>query len=299
MSRDAKDAAKVKKILDDCLKQPDNKQCAECGMKQPRWASTNLGIFMCIRCSGIHRNLGVHISKVKSVSLDTWPLEQAEYMQSMGNEKSNAVWEYALPSNRKPTENDTTYLVEQFIKDKYEKRLFVKPEKPAKKGKGKKAAKEAEKEKEAAKAKKAPAKKKKPVSESDDDSDSDSDSTDESSSDDSEDERAAAKKKKAAAAAAAKKKKAAAKPKSESEEEESEDEEPKKKVKAKKADKGKKATKVSQRTAHTNNTNHSVEPATFQLLTSTYSTVGRSFAHSHLCACLLAVFVSPTGLTRL
>ena len=244
MSRDSKDAAKVKKVLDECLKQPDNKLCAECGMKQPRWASTNLGIFMCIRCSGIHRNLGVHISKVKSVSLDTWPMEQAEFMATMGNEKSNAVWEYALPSNRKPNENDTTYLVEQFIKDKYEKRMFVKPEKPAKKAKGKKA-KEAEREKEKEKAaKKAPPKKKKPVSESDSDDDSDDDSTSESSSEDSEDERAAAKKKKAAAAAAAKKKKAA-KPKSESEEDDSDDDEPKKKTKAKKADKAKKATKVS------------------------------------------------------
>jgi hypothetical protein len=38
----------------------------------PRWASWNLGIFVCIRCAGIHRNLGVHISKVKSVNLDSW-----------------------------------------------------------------------------------------------------------------------------------------------------------------------------------------------------------------------------------
>ena len=42
----------------------------------PRWASRNLGIFLCIRCAGIHRNLGVHISKVKSVNLDTWTPEQ-------------------------------------------------------------------------------------------------------------------------------------------------------------------------------------------------------------------------------
>lgn len=44
----------------------------------PRWASTNLGVFMCIRCSGIHRSMGVHISKVKSVSLDKWSPEQVE-----------------------------------------------------------------------------------------------------------------------------------------------------------------------------------------------------------------------------
>lgn len=42
----------------------------------PRWASWNLGVFLCIRCAGIHRNLGVHISKVKSVNLDSWTSEQ-------------------------------------------------------------------------------------------------------------------------------------------------------------------------------------------------------------------------------
>lgn len=42
----------------------------------PRWASWNLGIFLCIRCAGIHRNLGVHISRVKSVNLDSWTPEQ-------------------------------------------------------------------------------------------------------------------------------------------------------------------------------------------------------------------------------
>lgn len=42
----------------------------------PRWASWNLGIFLCIRCAGIHRNLGVHVSRVKSVNLDSWTAEQ-------------------------------------------------------------------------------------------------------------------------------------------------------------------------------------------------------------------------------
>lgn len=56
----------------------------------PRWASWNLGIFLCIRCAGIHRNLGVHISKVKSVNLDTWTPEQVVV----------CVYTYNIPSKK-------------------------------------------------------------------------------------------------------------------------------------------------------------------------------------------------------
>ena len=63
---------KVQAILGGMLKEEDNKYCVDCDSKGPRWASWNLGIFLCIRCAGIHRNLGVHISRVKSVNLDSW-----------------------------------------------------------------------------------------------------------------------------------------------------------------------------------------------------------------------------------
>lgn len=43
---------------------PGNDACAECNAPDPDWASLNLGVLMCIECSGVHRNLGVHISKV-------------------------------------------------------------------------------------------------------------------------------------------------------------------------------------------------------------------------------------------
>lgn len=76
------------------LNEESNKYCADCGQKgmvtRPvpfrahavakgaRWASWNLGVFLCIRCAGLHRNLGTHISRVKSVNLDKWTDEQVE-----------------------------------------------------------------------------------------------------------------------------------------------------------------------------------------------------------------------------
>ena len=59
----------------DFLDVPGNRKCADCGTKNPNWASINLGIMLCMECCGIHRSLGVHISKVKSVTLDDWEPE--------------------------------------------------------------------------------------------------------------------------------------------------------------------------------------------------------------------------------
>ena len=51
------------KILRALVKSADNKVCVDCKKNDPRWASWNLGCFLCIRCSGIHRSMGTHISK--------------------------------------------------------------------------------------------------------------------------------------------------------------------------------------------------------------------------------------------
>ncbi|XP_044228734.1 stromal membrane-associated protein 1 isoform X1 [Thunnus albacares] len=109
-------------ILSKLLREDDNKYCADCEAKGPRWASWNLGVFMCIRCAGIHRNLGVHISRVKSVNLDQWTPEQIQSMVDMGNNKARQLYEAHLPENfRRP---QTDQAVEVFIRDKYERKKY-------------------------------------------------------------------------------------------------------------------------------------------------------------------------------
>ncbi|CAL9096128.1 unnamed protein product [Musa textilis] len=107
------------KILEGLLKFPENKECADCKSKGPRWASVNLGIFICMQCSGIHRSLGVHISKVRSATLDTWLPEQVAFIQSMGNEKANSYWEAELPANYGRVG------IESFIHAKYKEKRWV------------------------------------------------------------------------------------------------------------------------------------------------------------------------------
>jgi len=64
-----------------------NRECCDCGSSDPDWAAINHGILICIKCSGIHRGLGVDVSKVRSCTLDAWSPELLEFMKSVGNKK--------------------------------------------------------------------------------------------------------------------------------------------------------------------------------------------------------------------
>lgn len=114
---------KCQAILGNLLREEDNKYCVDCDAKGPRWASWNLGVFLCIRCAGIHRNLGVHISKVKSVNLDTWTPEQVACLQQMGNSQARAVYEANLPDNFRRPQTDSS--LEAFIRSKYEQKKYI------------------------------------------------------------------------------------------------------------------------------------------------------------------------------
>ncbi|XP_055536731.1 stromal membrane-associated protein 1 [Wyeomyia smithii] len=114
---------KCQLLLTKMLRDDDNKYCVDCDAKGPRWASWNLGVFLCIRCAGIHRNLGVHISRVKSVNLDSWTPEQVVSLEQMGNSRARAVYEALLPDGFRRPQTDSA--LESFIRAKYEHKKYL------------------------------------------------------------------------------------------------------------------------------------------------------------------------------
>ncbi|GLT35712.1 hypothetical protein SLA2020_101390 [Shorea laevis] len=121
--------ASGKRRLKDLLSQKDNRFCADCGAPDPKWASANIGVFLCLKCCGVHRSLGTHISKVLSVTLDDWSDEEIDAMIEIGgNSAANAIYEAFIPEGyTKPGPDSGHDERRRFIRSKYEQQEFLKP----------------------------------------------------------------------------------------------------------------------------------------------------------------------------
>eukprot|EP00761_Pharyngomonas_kirbyi_P001956 gb/GECH01001960.1/.p1 GENE.gb/GECH01001960.1/~~gb/GECH01001960.1/.p1 ORF type:complete len:413 (+),score=90.56 gb/GECH01001960.1/:1-1239(+) len=102
-----------------------NMSCADCLASSTQWASMNLGIFICIECSGVHRSLGTHISKVRSVDLDAWSPDMLTKIEKIGNKKSNRYWACNLLPCEIPRENDPYVMRHQHIYNKYVEQKYI------------------------------------------------------------------------------------------------------------------------------------------------------------------------------
>ncbi|KAF2429899.1 ArfGap-domain-containing protein [Tothia fuscella] len=110
-----------------------NTVCADCNSENKvDWVSINLGIIICIECSGIHRSLGTHISKVRSLTLDskTFTQDVVEIFLTLGNRISNTIWEATLDASLKPTPQATREQRLRFITAKYVDKAYVQPLSP-------------------------------------------------------------------------------------------------------------------------------------------------------------------------
>ncbi|XP_026544493.1 arf-GAP with SH3 domain, ANK repeat and PH domain-containing protein 1 isoform X3 [Notechis scutatus] len=110
----------TKAIIDDIQRLAGNDVCCDCGSPDPTWLSTNLGILTCIECSGIHREMGVHISRIQSLELDKLGTSELLLAKNIGNNSFNDIMEGNLPTpSPKPTPSSDMTARKEFITAKY------------------------------------------------------------------------------------------------------------------------------------------------------------------------------------
>ncbi|KAL9994955.1 putative Arf GTPase activating protein [Helianthus debilis subsp. tardiflorus] len=115
-----------KKALKDLLQQSDNRNCADCGAPDPKWASPTIGVFICLKCCSVHRSLGPNVSKVLSVTIDEWAEEEINAMVEVGgNNSANSIYEAHVPKGVKPGPDASLEHRTKFIRSKYEFQEFL------------------------------------------------------------------------------------------------------------------------------------------------------------------------------
>ncbi|XP_066268700.1 arf-GAP with SH3 domain, ANK repeat and PH domain-containing protein 2-like isoform X6 [Branchiostoma lanceolatum] len=112
-------------IISEVKRMPGNGQCCDCNAPDPTWLSTNLGVLLCIECSGVHRALGVHISRTQSLELDVLNTSELLLARTVGNMGFNDIMESRLDPSQKPTANSTMEERREFIQDKYVHHKFA------------------------------------------------------------------------------------------------------------------------------------------------------------------------------
>ena len=128
MSRKEREYKQCREKFAELLKQKRNRKCADCTAKAPTWTSSfkpdvcDAAVFICLRCAGIHRGLGVHITFVQSATIDDWNIKKFNKFKSMGggdNMAMNARYEAKLPKYSKPDQHTDKPVLREFIKQKY------------------------------------------------------------------------------------------------------------------------------------------------------------------------------------